>query len=169
MAHNEISSELFSTNATTTGSRKSKRVARHKSVPYGKPGSLSYTVEAIAEYKGCSANQILREIGYTSSSIHTGWLKKGECPKYISFAVEGYLARRGLVALKDHAEAMGGWGVIRVASETQQPKPEATVEIPLSTQNIVDLILVCTNSGEQQLVEPLAKLLSAKNITLSNQ
>jgi len=163
MAHNEISSELFSTNATTTGSRKSKRVARHKSVPYGKPGSLSYTVEAIAEYKGCSANQILREIGYTSSSIHTGWLKKGQCPQYTSFAVEGYLARKSLVVLKDHM------GVLRVASETQQPKPEATVEIPLSTQNIVDLILVCANSGEQQLVEPLAKLLSAKNITPSNQ
>ena len=163
MAHNEISSELFSTNATTTGSRKSKRVARHKSVPYGKPGSLSYTVEAIAEYKGCSANQILREIGYTSSSIHTGWLKKGQCPQYTSFAVEGYLARKSLVVLKDHM------GVLRVASKTQQPKPEATVEIPLSTQNIVDLILVCANSGEQQLVEPLAKLLSAKNITLSNQ
>jgi hypothetical protein len=163
MAHNEISSELFSTNATTTGSRKSKRVARHKSVPYGKPGSLSYTVEAIAEYKGCSANQILREIGYTSSSIHTGWLKRGQCPQYTSFAVEGYLARKSLVVLKDHM------GVLRVASETQQPKPEATVEIPLSTQNIVDLILVCANSGEQQLVEPLAKLLSAKNITPSNQ
>jgi len=163
MAHNEISSELFSTNATTTGSRKSKRVARHKSVPYGKPGSLSYTVEAIAEYKGCSANQILREIGYTSSSIHTGWLKKGQCPQYTSFAVEGYLARKSLVVLKDHM------GVLRVASETQQPKPEATVEIPLSTQNIVDLILVCANSGEQQLVEPLAKLFSAKNITPSNQ
>ena len=163
MAHNEISSELFSTNATTTGSRKSKRVARHKSVPYGKPGSLSYTVEAIAEYKGCSANQILREIGYTSSSIHTGWLKKGQCPQYTSFAVEGYLARKSLVVLKDHM------GVLRVASKTQQPKPEATVEIPLSTQNIADLILVCANSGEQQLVEPLAKLLSAKNITLSNQ
>ena len=163
MAHNEISSELFSTNATTTGSRKSKRVARHKSVPYGKPGSLSYTVEAIAEYKGCSANQILREIGYTSSSIHTGWLKKGQCPQYTSFSVEGYLARKSLVVLKDHM------GVLRVASETQQPKPEATVEIPLSTQNIVDLILVCANSGEQQLVEPLAKLLSAKNITPSNQ
>tara|TARA_R100000656_G_C3930397_1_gene124708 strand:+ start:101 stop:592 length:492 start_codon:yes stop_codon:yes gene_type:complete len=163
MAHNEISSELFSTNATTTGSRKSKRVARHKSVPYGKPGSLSYTVEAIAEYKGCSANQILREIGYTSSSIHTGWLKKGQCPQYTSFAVEGYLARKSLVVLKDHM------GVLRVASKTQQPKPEATVEIPLSTQNIVDLILVCANSGEQQLVEPLAKLLSAKNITPSNQ
>ena len=163
MAHNEISSELFSTNATTTGSRKSKRVARHKSVPYGKPGSLSYTVEAIAEYKGCSANQILREIGYTSSSIHTGWLKKGQCPQYTSFAVEGYLARKSLVVLKDHM------GVLRVASKTQQPKPEATVEIPLSTQNIVDLILVCANSGEQQLVEPLAKLFSAKNITPSNQ
>jgi|TARA_R100001530_G_scaffold22238_1_gene18322 hypothetical protein len=163
MAHNEISSELFSTNATTTGSRKSKRVARHKSVPYGKPGSLSYTVEAIAEYKGCSANQILREIGYTSSSIHTGWLKRGQCPQYTSFAVEGYLARKSLVVLKDHM------GVLRVASKTQQPKPEATVEIPLSTQNIVDLILVCANSGEQQLVEPLAKLLSAKNITPSNQ
>ena len=163
MAHNEISSELFSTNATTTGSRKSKRVARHKSVPYGKPGSLSYTVEAIAEYKGCSANQILREIGYTSSSIHTGWLKKGQCPQYTSFAVEGYLARKSLVVLKDHM------GVLRVASKTQQPKPEATVEIPLSTQNIVDLILVCANSGEQQLVEPLAKLLSAKNITPSNE
>jgi len=39
----------------------------------------------------------------------------------------------------------------------------------LSTQNIVDLILVCANSGEQQLVEPLAKLFSAKNITPSNQ
>ena len=163
MAHNEISSELFSTNATTTGSRKSKRVARHKSVPYGKPGSLSYTVEAIAEYKGCSANQILREIGYTSSSIHTGWLKRGQCPQYTSFAVEGYLARKSLVVLKDHM------GVLRVASKTQQPKPEATVEIPLSTQNIVDLILVCANSGEQQLVEPLAKLFSAKNITPSNQ
>jgi len=164
MAHKIMhGSELFSTNATTTGSRKSKRVARHKSIPYGRPGSLSYTVEAIAEYQGCSANQILREIGYTSASIHTGWLQKGECPKIVSLAVEGYLARKSLVALKDHM------GVLRVASETQQPKPEATVEIPLSTQNIVDLILVCANSGEQQLVEPLAKLLNAKNIVPSSQ
>ena len=41
------------------------------------------------------------------------------------------------------------------------------VSVPLTRQNVLDLIGLCATNGEQQLIIPLANLLGDKNVTLN--
>jgi hypothetical protein len=135
-----------------------------KTIPYGPAGSLSTIVQAIGHYKSWTCNRFLQEVGYTSSSVHTTWLKKGVCPRHMEFVVDGWLAKRNLMVVKDEQ------GVVQIQKagalpvEIQYEKVPASV--PLTTKNVMDLLALCVSNGEQQLVLPLANLLGDKNVTL---
>jgi hypothetical protein len=135
-----------------------------KTIPYGPPGSLSTIVQAIAHYKSWSCNRFLQDVGYTSSSVHMGWVKKGVCPSHMEFVVDGWLAKRNLVVVRDK---QGGVDIEKAGAlpvEIQHEKVPASV--PLTRQNVLDLIGLCANNGEEQLILPLANLLGDKNVTL---
>jgi hypothetical protein len=161
---NESETPLFN-HSEPVQRRRRKNV--FKLIPYGTPSSISTTVQAIAYYKSWSCNHFLREVGYSSSSVHTTWLKKGKCPSHMEFVVAGWLAQRNLVVVKDK---QGGVQIQKVGA------PNKTVEIqhelvpasvPLTRQNVLDLIGLCATNGEQQLIIPLANLLGDKNVTLN--
>jgi hypothetical protein len=136
-----------------------------KSIPYGTPSSISAVVQAIAYYKSWSCNHFLKEVGYSSSSVHTGWLKKGTCPQWMEFVVAGWLAQRNLVVVRDK---QGGVQIQKAGAlpvEIQHERVPASV--PLTRQNVSDLIVLCATNGEQQLILPLANLLGDKNVTLN--
>ena len=135
-----------------------------KLIPYGSPSSISTIVQAIAYYKSWSCSHFLREVGY-SSSVHTTWLKKGTCPEHMEFVVAGWLAQRNLVVVKDK---QGGVQIQKAGAlpvEIQHEKVPASV--PLTRQNVLELIGLCATHGEQQLVVTLANLLGDKNVTLA--
>ena len=136
-----------------------------KSIPYGTPSSISAVVQAIAYYKSWSCNHFLREVGYSSSSVHTGWLKKGTCPQWMEFVVAGWLAQRNLVVVRDK---QGGVQIEKAGALPVEIQHEwVPVSVPLTIENVSDLIVLCATNGEQQLILPLANLLGDKNVTLN--
>jgi hypothetical protein len=142
--------------------RRRRNVA--KSIPYGPLSSISAVVQAIAYYKSWSCNYFLREIGYSSSSVHTSWLKRGTCPQWMEFVVAGWLAQRNLVVVRDK---QGGVQIQKAgASPVDIQYEKVPASVPLTTKNVMDLIVLCATHGEQQLIQPLAKLVGDKNVTL---
>ena len=136
-----------------------------KLIPYGTPSSISAVVQAIAYYKSWSCNYFLREVGYSSSSVHTSWLKKGTCPQWMEFVVAGWLAQRNLVVVIDK---QGGVQIQKAgASPVEIQHERVPASVPLTRQNVLDLIGLCATNGEQQLIIPLANLLGDKNVILN--
>ena len=135
-----------------------------KLIPYGTPSSISTTVQAIAYYKSWSCNYFLREVGYSSSSVHTSWLKKGKCPSHMEFVIAGWLAQRNLMVVKDK---QGGVQIQKAGASPVEVKYKSTIPVPLTAKNVSDLIVLCATNGEQQLIIPLANLLGDKNVTLN--
>tara|TARA_R110002012_G_scaffold142517_2_gene300596 strand:- start:82 stop:738 length:657 start_codon:yes stop_codon:yes gene_type:complete len=132
---------------------------RFKTIPYNPSSKMYRMVQAIAHSKGWSIPQTLKELGYSSSSVNSTWLKKGECPKSMEFISKGWLALNKLTVIKDQQ------GVYQVIKEDRTGPVQVRYEkvpVPLTTQNVLDLIAVCANNGEEQLILPLAKLLGDK-------
>jgi len=143
--------------------RRRRNVA--KSIPYGPTSSILSTIQAIARYKSWSCNMFLREVGYSSSSIHTSWLNKGTCPQWIELVVAGWLAQRNLMAVRDK---QGGVQIQKAgASPVEIQHERVPASVPLTRQNVLDLIGLCATNGEQQLIVPLANLLGDKNVILN--
>ena len=138
-----------------------------KSIPYGPTSSILSTIQAIARYKSWSCNMFLREVGYSSSSIHTSWLNKGTCPQWIELVVAGWLSQRNLMAVRDK---QGGVQIEKAGAPNKTVEIQhelVPVSVPLTRQNVLDLIGLCATNGEQQLIIPLANLLGDKNVTLN--
>jgi|TARA_R110002060_G_scaffold28899_1_gene39053 hypothetical protein len=143
------------------------RTVNFKTIPYGPPRSIFITIQAIAHYKRWTCSRFMREVGYSSNSISSGWLRKGVCPSHMEFVVEGWLAKKNLVAVKD---AHGAVQIMKATPVQQPPEPVevryTAASVPLTAKNVLDLIGLCANNGEQQLIVPLANLLGDKNVTL---
>ena len=138
---------------------RSPRRLNLKTIPYTLSSIMHRTVEAIATFKGWSIPRTLKEMGYASSSVNSSWLKKGECPKSMEFISKGWLAANKLTVAKDQH------GVYQVIKEDRTGPVQVRYEkvpVPLTTKNVLDLIAVCANNGEEQLILPLAKLLGDK-------
>ena len=144
----------------------------HKTIPYGSDCNLYKTIVAIAHYKGWAVGHFLKHLGYTSSSVHGTWLSKSRCPAKVTLLVSGWLSEQKLVATYSQKTA----GMSQNVSIQKAGAPEKTVEIqhefvpvsvPLTMQNVLDLIILCATNGEEQLIIPLANLLGDKNVFLN--
>jgi hypothetical protein len=144
---------------------KTSRKQSFKTVPYSRSSKIYRTIEALAISKRLSISQLLQKMGYSSTSLNHGWLRKGTCPKHMEYVVKGWLVANNLSVMLDK---QGGYQVVKGASnrtvEVQYEKVPASV--PLTTQNVKDLIILCVTHGEGQLIVPLAKLLG-DSITLT--
>ena len=146
---------LFSSGETPR-EPKTKRKQRFKTIAYSSSSKMYKTLEAIAALKGLSISQILQKMGYTATSVNSTWLGKGECPKQMDFIVKGWLAANNLSVILDK---QGGYQVVKGAIKVDIQYEKVPASVPLTAKNVKDLIILCVTHGEEQLIEPLAKLL----------
>ena len=148
---------LFSSGETPHEAKTSRKQS-FKTLPYSRSSKIYRTIEALAISKRLSISQLLQKMGYSSTSLNHGWLRKGTCPKHMEYVVKGWLVANNLSVMLDK---QGGYQVEKGAAKRTVEIQYETVaaSVPLTAKNVKDLIILCVTHGEEQLIEPLAKLL----------
>ena len=146
---------LFSSGETPR-EPKTKRKQEYKSIAYSRSSKMYKTLQALAASKRLSISQLLQKMGYTATSVNSSWLGKGKCPAKMDFIVKGWLAANNLSISLDK---QGGYQVVKGAIKVDIQYEKVPASVPLTAKNVKDLIILCVTHGEEQLIEPLAKLL----------
>ena len=146
---------LFSSGETPR-EPKTKRKQEYKSIAYSRSSKMYKTLQALAASKRLSISQLLQKMGYTATSVNSSWLGKGKCPAKMDFIVKGWMAANNLSISLDK---QGGYQVVKGAIKVDIQYEKVPASVPLTAKNVKDLIILCVTHGEEQLIEPLAKLL----------
>ena len=142
---------LFSSGETPR-EPKTKRKQRFKTIAYSRSSKMYKTLEALAASKGLSIPQLLQKLGYTATSVNSSWLGKGKCPAKTDLMIKGWMAEHNLSVMIDK---QGGYQVVKGASKNEK----VPASVPLTAENVKDLIVLCATNSEEQLILPLAQLL----------